>query len=473
MSVWYAFLNALGIRMFEMDFMKNALLAVLLLGPLFGLLSTMIVTGKMSFFSDALGHSGFTGIAIGVLCGAVQPIYFAVGLSVLFALLFSFVRSRTSQSADTIIGVFSSTAVALGIFIVTLGGRSFTKFNRYLIGDILSVSPQEIGLLALVLLAAMLACVSFLLFAAAKSLAAYYFAGAVAGVSYALGSMVPASILMRRWFRAHSGLAIGICSAGTGLATVVFSPLFTAIAESSGVDRAFLWTAAFCAAAAVLVFFLIRSDPAALGLEPWGKATPESTQERALHGLHPSRLRWTLLLLAVLLVSGIGATGFTHLMTLYMSEGMDAMRTAAAFSLCGLALMAGKCVCGALCDKLGSYRANYLLFGSFILGCTLCVLAPLKSEALMLASAVFLGFGGSLITVGVSIWAGDLSTPERYEKTLRLFQGAYGLGGIVLSFLPGAIADLAGGYAPAYAVFAVMLLYSLFMLQSTYRLAKV
>ena len=104
MNVWYAFLNALGIRMFEMDFMKNALLAVLLLGPLFGLLSTMIVTGKMSFFSDALGHSGFTGIAIGVLCGAVQPIYFAVGLSVLFALLFSFVRSRTSQSADTIIG---------------------------------------------------------------------------------------------------------------------------------------------------------------------------------------------------------------------------------------------------------------------------------------------------------------------------------------------------------------------------------
>ena len=151
MSIWYAILNALGL-----DFMKNALLAVLLMAPLFGLLSTMIVTGRMSFFSDALGHSGFTGIAIGALCGAVQPIYFAVGLSVLFALLFSFVRSRTSQSADTIIGVFSSTAVALGIFIVTLGGRSFTKFNRYLIGDILSVTPGEIGLLALVLLAVVL-----------------------------------------------------------------------------------------------------------------------------------------------------------------------------------------------------------------------------------------------------------------------------------------------------------------------------
>ena len=56
MSIWYAILNALGLPMFEMDFMKNALLAVLLMAPLFGLLSTMIVTGRMSFFSDALGE---------------------------------------------------------------------------------------------------------------------------------------------------------------------------------------------------------------------------------------------------------------------------------------------------------------------------------------------------------------------------------------------------------------------------------
>ena len=152
MSVWYALLDATGLEFVSMTFMKNALLAVLIMAPLFGLLSTMIVTGKMSFFSDALGHSGFTGIAIGALCGAVAPIYFAVGLSVLFALLFSYVKSRTTQSADTVIGVFSSTAVALGIFIATLGGSSFTKFNKYLIGDILSVRPLEIGLLALVLL---------------------------------------------------------------------------------------------------------------------------------------------------------------------------------------------------------------------------------------------------------------------------------------------------------------------------------
>ena len=153
MNIWYGFCDLLPFEMLHWDFMKNALLALLLMGPLFGLLSTMIVTGRMSFFSDALGHSAFTGIAIGAICGFAAPIWAAVGFSIAFALLFSYVRSRSDQAADTLIGVFSSTAVALGIFIATLGGGSFTKYNTYLIGDILSVTPGEIGLLALTLAA--------------------------------------------------------------------------------------------------------------------------------------------------------------------------------------------------------------------------------------------------------------------------------------------------------------------------------
>ncbi len=152
MNLWHAFWDALPFEMLHWAFMQNALLALLLLAPLFGLLSTMIVTGRMSFFSDALGHSAFTGIAIGCICG-LSPTGFAVAFSVAFALLFSYVRSRSNQAADTLIGVFSSTAVALGIFIATLGGGSFTKYNKYLIGDVLSVSPTEIGVLAMVLAA--------------------------------------------------------------------------------------------------------------------------------------------------------------------------------------------------------------------------------------------------------------------------------------------------------------------------------
>ena len=153
MRIWYALWDLIPLEMFRWDFMKNALLAVILMAPLFGLCSTMIVTGRMSFFSDALGHSAFTGIAIGCICGVTAPTWVAVIFAVFFALLFSFVRSRSNQAADTLIGVFSSAAVALGIFIATLGGGSFTKYNKYLIGDILSVTPAQIGALALVLMA--------------------------------------------------------------------------------------------------------------------------------------------------------------------------------------------------------------------------------------------------------------------------------------------------------------------------------
>ncbi len=155
MNLWYALVDLLPFEWAEpgtMFFMKNALLAVLVISPLFGLLSTMVVQNRMSFFSDALGHSAFTGIAIGVLCGLASPTWAAAVFALLLAGLFTWVKGRTRLQSDTVIGVFSSTAVALGIFIATLGGGSFTKFNAYLIGDILSVEPATIGLLALILL---------------------------------------------------------------------------------------------------------------------------------------------------------------------------------------------------------------------------------------------------------------------------------------------------------------------------------
>ena len=164
MDYWYMLVDLLPFEWAEpgaMFFMKNALLGILVLCPLLGLLSTHVVTGQMSFFSDALGHSAFTGIAIGSICGLPFPMGAAVLLSIGFALLFTYVRSRSRLSGDTIIGVFSSTAVALGILIATWGGGSFTKFNSYLIGDILSVTPMQIGFLAIVLvIVAVLWCVA-------------------------------------------------------------------------------------------------------------------------------------------------------------------------------------------------------------------------------------------------------------------------------------------------------------------------
>ena len=155
MEFLYALLGALPFDWLQHGFMKNAFLAVLLVTPLFGILSTMVVSNRMAFFSDSLGHGAFTGLAVGVLLGWLSPLLSLVAFSVVFALLITYIKNRSSASTDTIIGVFSSTGIALGLMLMSRGG-GFNKYSSYLIGDLLSISPEEIGSLFFVFLAVVL-----------------------------------------------------------------------------------------------------------------------------------------------------------------------------------------------------------------------------------------------------------------------------------------------------------------------------
>lgn len=127
----------------QYTFMKNAFLAILLVSPIFTIIGTMIVNKKMAFFSDALGHSALTGIAIGMLLGMTNINISMIIFAVIFALLLNFIKSKTTYGADTIISVFSSIAIALGLAILAQSG-SFNKYSSYLVGDILSISESEI-----------------------------------------------------------------------------------------------------------------------------------------------------------------------------------------------------------------------------------------------------------------------------------------------------------------------------------------
>ena len=127
----------------QSDFMKNALIAVLLVTPLFGLLGTMVVNQNMAFFSDSIGHSVFTGIAIGTLVSVIDPILSATLFSILFAVVITIIKNKSRVSTDTVIGVFSSLAIALGIVLLSFRG-GFQKYSSYLIGDLLSISKREL-----------------------------------------------------------------------------------------------------------------------------------------------------------------------------------------------------------------------------------------------------------------------------------------------------------------------------------------
>ena len=136
----------------QYGFMRNAFFAILIITPLFGILGTMIVNNKMAFFSDALGHSALTGIAIGVVLGVANTNISMVIFAIIFALLLNRISGNNTASKDTIISVFSSGSVAVGLAILSKGGN-FSKYSSLLVGDVLSITEDEILYLVLIFIA--------------------------------------------------------------------------------------------------------------------------------------------------------------------------------------------------------------------------------------------------------------------------------------------------------------------------------
>lgn len=147
MSIVYDILEKLlPFQFIQYDFMKNALIAIVIITPLFGILGTMIVNNRMAFFSDALGHSAFTGIALGIILGLSDTNLSMIIFAVLFALVLNWIKRRNTVSTDTIISVFSSLGTAVGLVILSRNG-DFYQYSSLLVGDVLSITPKEIAML--------------------------------------------------------------------------------------------------------------------------------------------------------------------------------------------------------------------------------------------------------------------------------------------------------------------------------------
>ena len=125
------------------------LLAVVLLTPLLGLLGTMAVNRRMAFFSDALGHSALAGAGLGMLLGIQNQLLSMVIFGIVWAILISRINRTGGASADTVISVFSSGGIALGLLVLARE----SGFSTLLVGDIYNVFPEDLPWLALALAA--------------------------------------------------------------------------------------------------------------------------------------------------------------------------------------------------------------------------------------------------------------------------------------------------------------------------------
>jgi zinc transport system permease protein len=144
---WHAAVAALPFEWARYGFMRLALLAVLLVSPLLGALGTVVVANRMAFFSEAIGHAAFTGIALGVLLGLTDPLWSMIGFALLLTLAVTWFRRRGGLSSDTAIGLVMAFTVSLGIVILSRGG-DFARYTNFLIGDMLAITGRDVAVLA-------------------------------------------------------------------------------------------------------------------------------------------------------------------------------------------------------------------------------------------------------------------------------------------------------------------------------------
>lgn len=316
-----------------------------------------------------------------------------------------------------------------------------------------------------------LVALAFFLFGGARSFAAYLGAAACAGVGYGLGTMIPVSVAMERWFIEKRTTAVGLCSAVTGLSTLGLPTLLTHLIERRGMAFTFRAEAAAIALLALMSFLLIRSRPSDVGLEPYGSWDSVGHDKALRRGGRLTRGHWLLLVPMLLCVGGFTSVGYSHLTVLAQSEGFQPHTIALAITISGVALMVSKFGYGWLTERLTARRTNWIFGALLTAGLVLCCVTR-GSAVMLFAAMIVLGFGLPLGTVGLTAWAGDLSRPEEYDDTIRRFQTCYAAGGMVFSTMPGLLADAFGGsYVPAYIVFAAFAVFVTLAIGWTYRTA--
>ena len=149
--------------MWQLDFIVRGSIAILLVSLICGGVGSLVVSNRMSFFSDALAHCAFAGVAFGLLIALVSGVEdkdfrhwitaIRVGFGILVGLLIAYVHEKSSLPSDTVIGVFFAGALGLGaIFAKAVRQKKFFELDSFIFGSPLTVEAEDLFWLIVLLL---------------------------------------------------------------------------------------------------------------------------------------------------------------------------------------------------------------------------------------------------------------------------------------------------------------------------------
>lgn len=342
-----------------------------------------------------------------------------------------------------------------------IAGMSTMLFVDKIVG---ALGAKRCAVAALLLEAA-----GFATYGLAKTAPVYYVGAAFAGVGYTLGGMVLVSILIANWFCSSKALAISICSAGTGIASILCPLIVTSIVESSSLAVAFFVESAFVVLCAGIASLFLMNTPREKRMMAYTSGREEKAETKS-YGVDVSRKIFALLCAAVFLLGGVMNVDTAYISTLYRGIGHDGVTVSFILSTCGITMIVGKLIYGAFVDRVGGYRSNYIFITLFLLGQILHCMANTGLVSVAVIAQIMLGGGLPIATVGITVIATDFSTEKSFAKNLKILQFSLTAGSLVISPLPGIMADHTdGSYLPVFQMCVIMAIIYGVMLQFAYR----
>ncbi len=336
----------------------------------------------------------------------------------------------------------TQTMLSLGCMLVALfSGVIFTRVN----------------LRRLMCVSAVVMCLCYALFSAARTLWQFYLIALVVAIAQAMINVVPFSIILGNWFCEKRGLAIGLTFMGSGVGGMVFNVIGGQLVVSVGWRATVLvFTAILCAVILPLMFFVIRTHPADKGLEPLGADSAERAQQSEGPGagmtlreaLRTGRFYILVLDIAVagLAVNAIATTSTPFYTDVFHSETIGA-NLASGF-MASLAI--GKFALGGLYDRLGALRAT--LLARVLLVVALFSLAQGTSVAFIVAFLACCGLSCASSSVSIPILARAAFGVRDVAAITGIFSAAQSFGGLFAPAGCGMVCDMTGSYAPSYLI---------------------
>ncbi|MFC1617888.1 metal ABC transporter permease [Patescibacteria group bacterium] len=145
---------------FQYPFMQRALIAGIFIGVVLAILGIFVLIKRMAFFGDGVAHASLAGIAIGLLAG-LEPLPIAIAYAIGIALAMYFFEKKSQLSTDSIIGIFFTTSLALGVLLLSWHDTYQPDLMSFLFGNILAVTQSE-AVLIITVGAALLVLFAFL-----------------------------------------------------------------------------------------------------------------------------------------------------------------------------------------------------------------------------------------------------------------------------------------------------------------------